>query len=131
MKTTATKPTSSRKPGSRLTFEERRAKQLAAGAATLAKAQTSTSRANAGLIIEGFLAHGIALDQIAPGENTFTYNAWLAQGRQVRRGSKGVKVITYATPQPSEEDGEAPRGKMLASATVFHISQTDPIEAKQ
>jgi hypothetical protein len=71
----------------------------------------------------------------------FTYHAWRALGRQVRRGEHGVKVCTFvecdgkAGPTGEDCDGvidEAPRkrGKFRRpwTATVFHISQTDLID---
>jgi antirestriction protein ArdC len=80
---------------------------------------------------------GIPESEILPRENVFTYHAWRALGRQVRRGEHGVKVITYVPVNAKDRDEAAeldpnkPRRKISRpwGATVFHISQTDPIEA--
>src|SRR5260221_587413 len=95
-------------------------------------------------IIEGFLAKGIPEADIRPRENVFTYHAWRALGRQVRRGEHGVKVVTFVTVQGKDSkadvDGVAPndadgtnKGKRGYrrpwTATVFHVSQTDPVTA--
>lgn len=46
-----------------------------------------------------------------------TYEAWKADGRQVRRGSRGISIVD-----------EARSGRTtLRWATVFDVSQTDPI----
>src|SRR5437868_13233835 len=64
--------------------------------------QEALSRAAAGqaltnwpAIIHGFAAKGIPESDIRPRENVFTYQAWRALGRQVRRGEHGVKVVTF------------------------------------
>jgi hypothetical protein len=109
--------------------------------------QESLSRATQGqaltnwpAIFEGFVAKGIPEHEIKPRENVFTYHAWRALGRQVRRGEHGVKVVTFVSMKGKENrDGIAtndldgtdkPRAGATRrpwSATVFHISQTDPI----
>src|SRR4051794_10562337 len=75
--------------------------------------QESLSRAVAGqsftnwpAIIRGFVAMGVAEYDIRPRENVFTYHAWRALGRQVRRGEHGVKVVTFVAVQSkdSKED---------------------------
>src|SRR5262245_57484126 len=104
----------------------------------LDRAASGQSLANWVPIIEGFAAKGIPADDIRPRENVFTYHAWRALGRQVRRGEHGVRVLTFVcvagkSEAPAETDGEPikPRAgyRRPWSATVFHISQTDPIEA--
>ena len=93
-------------------------------------------------IIHGFAAKGIPESDIRPRENVFTYHAWRALGRQVRRGEHGVKVVTFVpssgrdrTDGQDESDTERERpakrrgGSRPWSATVFHVSQTDPIPA--
>jgi len=92
-------------------------------------------------IIAGFVAKGIPEENIRPRENVFTYHAWRALGRQVRRGEHGVKVLTFMSIKGKEDkDGVATndadgtdrptRGATRRpwSATVFHVSQTDPIK---
>jgi antirestriction protein ArdC len=101
----------------------------------LTRAANGQTMSNYPAIIQGFMAKGIAPADIRPRENVFTYNAWRALGRQVRRGEHGVKVITFVpmtkkTGQVDPDTGEekaAPIGKRAWSATVFHVSQTDPV----
>jgi antirestriction protein ArdC len=86
------------------------------------------------------MAKGIPEHEIRPRENVFTYHAWRALGRQVRRGEHGVKVVTFVTSKGKEDkDGVATNdldgtdkpkiggARRPWMATVFHISQTDPI----
>ena len=113
----------------------------------LSRAVGSNSMANFIPIIEGFAQKGIAVDDIRPRENVFTYNAWRALGRQVRKGEHGVKVTTWIPVKGKEDEAEskeieaeadtgvsgadkepAQRGGFRPwTATVFHLSQTDPI----
>ncbi|MFL5242518.1 MAG: ArdC family protein [Gemmataceae bacterium] len=92
-------------------------------------------------IIHGFMARGIPEHEIRPRKNVFTYHAWRALGRQVRRGEHGIKVITFVTTNGKEDkDGVASndldgtdkpkRGGFRRpwTATVFHVTQTDPIK---
>jgi hypothetical protein len=106
-------------------------------AEALSRAVGNHSLANWPTIFAGFMAKGIAESEIKPRENVFTYHAWRALGRQVRRGEHGVKVVTF-TPikgaddkgNPDEKpDAEKPKRRSCrpSSATVFHISQTDPV----
>ena len=102
----------------------------------LARAASGQSLANWPAIILGFAAKGIPGSEILPRENVFTYHAWRALGRQVRRGEHGVKVTTFvAIDRDSAADDDAPapekcrRGRRPWTATVFHVSQTDPIPA--
>jgi hypothetical protein len=93
-------------------------------------------------IFAGFMAKGIPEHEIRPRENVFTYHAWRALGRQVRRGEHGVKVTTFVSVKGREDkdgietndvDGtdRPKRGAFRRpwTATVFHLSQTDPIKA--
>ena len=106
---------------------------------TKERQQTALNRAQSGLslinypaIISGFAARGIPEDQIRPRENVFTFDAWKAQGRFVRKGEHGVKVITRVpiTRTVDEEDGTGPHSAVVGtrpwSTTVFHVSQTEP-----
>ena len=58
------------------------------------------------------------------------FKAWLAVGRCVRKGEKGIAIIA---PRPftrtvKTDDGEEQRaGMAFGAATVFDISQTDPL----
>ena len=92
----------------------------------LARATQQASTANYGAIFAGFAEKGIAECDILPRENVFTFHAWKALGRQVRKGEHGVKVHTWVSMKKETDAGEvafrAPR-----ITTVFHISQTDLI----
>ena len=102
-------------------------------AEALSRAANGQSLANWPAIIEGFTAKGIPESDIRPRENVFTYHAWRALGRQVRRGEHGVKIATFVTAREGKYDsgnpdaGKPKRGARPWIATVFHISQTDPI----
>ena len=107
----------------------------------LSRAVGNQSLSNWPAIITGFVAKGIPESDIKPRENVFTYHAWRALGRQVRRGEHGVKVLTFvavdhdSAPAPDSEEGDAKPERQKApgrrpwTATVFHVSQTDPIQA--
>ena len=64
-----------------------------------------------------FTSLGVKLEDIID-TKIDTYRQWLINGRQVRAGSKGLKIYTA---------GKS-KGKLYDWATVFHISQTDPLE---
>ena len=85
----------------------------------LNRAKTSQSMANYAAILAGFSEKGI--DDIRPRENVFTYAAWQALGRQVKKGEKGVTVQTWLTLTKNGEKVTVPR-----KTTVFHITQTEP-----
>jgi len=97
----------------------------------LSRAASGQSLANWPAIFAGFMAKGIPEHEIKPRENVFTYNAWRALGRQVRRGEHGVKVTTFVpmTKKDKETGEEKSIGKHAWTATVFHVSQTDPVKA--
>jgi antirestriction protein ArdC len=95
----------------------------------LERATQSAALSNYPAIFEGFLAMGIPEAEIKPRENVFTYHAWRALGRQVRKGTHGVRVVTW-TPVTREDKttGETSSFRLCRHTTVFHVSQTDPIE---
>lgn len=99
----------------------------------LAKAVSGQSLSNYPAIIAGFIEKGIPEGEIKPRENVFTYNAWKALGRQVRKGEHGVKVGTYVPMERTQEraDGttETVHFKRPRLTTVFHVSQTDPVQS--
>jgi hypothetical protein len=106
----------------------------------LSRAASGQSLANWPAILAGFTAKGIPESEIRPRENVFTYHAWRALGRQVRRGEHGVKVVTFVDTAPKGEptddaadDADKPTKRRAGSrpwtATVFHVSQTDPVPA--
>ncbi|HIH5043298.1 TPA: ArdC-like ssDNA-binding domain-containing protein [Pseudomonas aeruginosa] len=130
----AAKKTETRKrrrySGPRLTRDEVRKQALA-------NALADKSAANYETIIEGFMDKGIEPDDIIPRVNVFTYNAWQELGRQVRKGEKGVKIVSMVPVRarkdgdeegPPVVDGDGKPRMRSVTATVFHISQTDPIE---
>ena len=90
-------------------------------------------------IIDGFMQKGIPESDIRPRENVFTYQAWKALGRQVRKGEHGVKVLTYVPmerkAEDRKEDGTVEEKTVTTrrpwTTTVFHVSQTDPIESRK
>ncbi len=110
---------------------------------SLSRARQGQSMSNFATIIRGFTAKGILAEDIRPRENVFTYNAWKALGRCVRKGEHGVHVVTYVPIRDKAEqaeqlselasDGQAAKNPKSHcrpwSAVVFHISQTDPITA--
>jgi antirestriction protein ArdC len=98
----------------------------------LFRARASLSTMNYRTIIDGFMAKGIPAGDIEPRENVLTYDAWRAIGRQVCRGEKGVKVLTWIPTTKTVEDKETGEKKQLAgkrpwATTVFHVTQTKPI----
>src|SRR5438045_2499181 len=110
----------------------------------LGRAIGNQSTMNYGAIFQGFMEKGIPESEILPRENVFTYHAWRALGRQVRRGQHGVKVTTFVavSDRDSKEDSDGTADNDLDgtnrrkggyrrpwTATVFHVSQTDPIPA--
>lgn len=95
----------------------------------LLKAQAGQSLANYAPIFEGFAEKGIPLEDIKPRENVFTFHAWHALGRHVRKGEHGVKVATMVSGSKTDkETGESVGYRLARTTTVFHISQTEPIE---
>lgn len=85
--------------------------------------------ANYVTIIAGMIDKGIPESDIRPRENVFTFHAWKALGRVVRKGEHGVRILTWI-PIPDQTDlaGEVKRGGMRPkSAVVFHVSQTDAL----
>lgn len=93
----------------------------------LRRATTNSSANNEAKVIEEFAARGIAADEIIPRENVFTFNAWKAKGRIVKKGEKGVKLEVFMRVENKDwinEDGSAIYKTIRKFTTVFHISQT-------
>lgn len=94
----------------------------------LDRATNGRPNSNYGTIYRGFLDRGIPERDIIPRVNVLTFHAWKAKSRHVKKGEKGVRIVTYI-PLPEKEDKKT--GKMVAggsrpkAATVFHISQTE------
>jgi len=119
-----------------ITVAENRGKVNERQAEALSRALTGQSWSNFPAIIQGFTARGIPESQILPRENVFTYQAWKALGRQVRKGEHGVKVVTYIERDEKTEDPETGEVKVRTYSvprmvSVFHISQTDSREGVQ
>lgn len=93
----------------------------------LHRAITQESFANYPAIFEGFAAKGIAANDVRPRENVFTFDAWRALGRTVRKGEKGVTICTVKECRKKNEDGSETTYTRPWRSTVFHISQTDPL----
>ena len=70
----------------------------------LDRAKHGQSLTNYPAIVRGFMAKGIAESDIRPRENVFTYQAWLKLGRQVRKGERGVRILTYIRGEKTETD---------------------------
>jgi antirestriction protein ArdC len=104
-------------------------------AESLDRATNGQSLVNYATIFEGFRQKGIAAADIRPRENVFTFNAWKALGRVVKKGEHGVQVLTFVSGSRRTKDGQPdgqPDGqrvtfKMPRTVTVFHISQTQPL----
>lgn len=98
----------------------------------LVKAVTNESLANYETIINGFVEKGISADEITPRVNVFTFHAWRALGRTVRKGEHGVKILTIIPCEKTDrETGEKVAVRKPKSTTVFHISQTDELTAPE
>jgi antirestriction protein ArdC len=103
----------------------------------LSRAVNGQALTNWPAIFAGLMAKGIPENEIKPRENVLTYHAWRALGRQVRRGEHGIKVVTFVECEgkmdDTEEDDAMDKAKRRYrrpwTATVFHVSQTDPIVA--
>ena len=110
---------------------------------TAEKQQEALSRAvnpigsltNYPAIFSGFMEKGIPEAEIQPRVNVFTYDAWRALGRQVRKGEHGVRVMTFIVTERKQTDPATGEEKRVASrrpwtTTVFHVSQTNPLNGE-
>lgn len=77
---------------------------------------------------------GIPEADIRPRENVFTFAAWRALGRTVRKGEHGVRVFTFipvgdreVTDPSTGEKTVRKGGTVPKGTTVFHESQTEAI----
>jgi len=92
----------------------------------LDRARNGQSAGNYAAIFSGLMEKGIAETEIKPRENVFTYQAWLAQGRHVRKGEHGVRVSVFVKTEKVDADtGETRFSSFPKGTTVFHITQTD------
>ena len=94
----------------------------------LENAVSGESLANYQAIFDGFAAMGIDMADVEPRVNVFTFNAWKALGRVVKKGQHGVKIVTVipCTKKDRETGDEVPV-KKVKTTTVFHVSQTEEI----
>lgn len=93
------------------------------------RAVGNSSARNYDTIISGFVSRGISADDITPRVNVFTYNAWKSQGRQVRKGERGIKILTWIPiAGKKDEDGKVKIKVRPRNAVVFHVSQTDEVK---
>jgi hypothetical protein len=98
---------------------------------SLKRAVSGQSFTNFPAIFQGFTAKGIPESEVKPRENVFTFDAWKALGRVVRRGEHGVKVVTFIECLSKETDPDTGERKITRrpwTTTVFHISQTDVLK---
>lgn len=111
-----------------ITKETRQTKRQGIAEEALSRATGNISTMNYGPIIMGFIDKGIPENEIRPRENVFTFHAWRALGRTVRKGEKGIKCVTWVPIRKEDkETGEVIHGKRPWTATVFHVSQTEAL----
>src|SRR5688572_1074717 len=71
---------------------------------SLTRAASGMSALNYETIVRAFMARGIPAEEIVPRVNVFTFNAWKALGRYVRKGEKAVAVLTWVPFTRKERD---------------------------
>jgi hypothetical protein len=103
------------------------AERQALQAEALDRAQNGRVCANDMLILAEFGARGI---DAHPRVDVFTFNAWKALHRHVRKGEHGVHVPVYVHTTKENDDGTTEEHTIPTGATVFHVSQTDPDEPR-
>jgi len=97
----------------------------------LERARNGQTWANYPQIFAGFIEKGISENDIKPRENIFTFQAWKALGRSVKKGEHGVKVVTFidctGRVDVDQNTGEEKQTSYRRphTTTVFHISQTE------
>lgn len=94
----------------------------------LNRIESNPSEYNFATVIEGFMEMGIEEEDILPKENVFTFNAWLAKGRCVKKGQHGVKITTFIPVKNAEPDKDGRVKTYPKTSTVFHISQTEEVK---
>lgn len=99
------------------------AERAAMQAAALERARDGKMCANDLFIIAAYGARGI---DAHPRVDVFTYNAWRALHRHVRKGEHGIRVTTYTHTETLNPDGTTNEQMFPVCAVVFHLSQTDP-----
>ena len=102
----------------------------------LYRARISNALSNYPAIIHGFAEKGISETEIEPRVNVFTYHAWKALGRSVKKGEHGVKVNTWIPIREKVENTDTgeKKDKVVVRrpriTTVFHVSQTEKVVDK-
>lgn len=86
---------------------------------------------NDALAIMAFADAGIPADDIEPRINVLTFRAWKAKNRQVAKGAKSIKVVTWIPCKPTKKQETEGEKQKLRPKTVslFHVSQTIPADA--
>src|SRR6266852_3136687 len=100
----------------------------------LDRAKSGQTLSNYPAIYSGFMAKGIDEADIRPRENVFTFQAWKALGRSVKRDEHGVKVVTFVLCESKQRDPSSGEETIATyrrphTTTVFHISQTEECKA--
>lgn len=100
-------------------------KQSEYGRESLSRATSGHSIRNDVAVIQAFAERGIAAN---PRIDVFTFNAWRALNRHVRKGEKSVHVPTIIyVPEKTDDTGKKTKGyARKKTACLFHVSQTDP-----
>jgi hypothetical protein len=104
-------------------------------AEALDRARNGETWTNYPAIFSGFIEKGVPETDIKPRENVFTFHAWKALGRSVKKGEHGVRVVTFieASARDTNEAGEETvrAYRKPHTTTVFHISQTEPTAERE
>ncbi len=100
----------------------------------LDRATNGQALTNSPAIFEGFMAKGIPEAEIKARENVFTFQAWRALGRSVRKSEQGVRVVTFVLCESKQRDPSTGEETIATyrrphTTTVFHISQTEECKA--
>ena len=67
-----------------------------------------------------------------PYVDVFTYRRWKAQGFQVQRGQKAIKLpLIYKLSETDPKTGERTESRRIGSAAVFCRCQVNPIERQR
>jgi hypothetical protein len=91
-------------------------------AEALDRARNGNTMTNYPAIFAGFIEKGIPEYDIKPRENVFTFHAWKALGRSVKKGEHGVKVVTFVDCAGRAEIDQA-TGEEKRPATAGRTSQ--------
>jgi hypothetical protein len=96
----------------------------------LDRIQQNPSESNYAAVIAGFAERGIPDEDIHPKENVFTFNAWKAKGRRVKKGEHAIKILTWVPVNSKKSDGDEVKITKLrpSRCALFHISQTQAID---